>query len=34
MAKLSERQLRWLLAGVGVGCFALLSAFGIVSEGG
>ena len=33
MAKLSERQLRWLLAGVGVGCFALLSAFGIVSEG-
>ena len=34
MAKLGERQLRWLLAGVGVGCFGLLTAFGIVSEGG
>lgn len=34
MAKLGERQLRWLLAGVGAGCFALLTAVGIVSEGG
>jgi DNA-binding CsgD family transcriptional regulator len=34
MAKLSERQLRGLLAGVGIGCFALLTALGIVSEGG
>jgi DNA-binding CsgD family transcriptional regulator len=34
MAKLSERQLRWLLAGVGIGCFALLTGLGIVSEGG
>jgi len=34
MAKLGERQLRGLLAGVGVGCFGLLTAFGIVSEGG
>jgi DNA-binding CsgD family transcriptional regulator len=33
MAKLGERRLRWLLAGVGVGCFALLTGFGIVSEG-
>jgi DNA-binding CsgD family transcriptional regulator len=31
--KLSERQHRWLLGSVGVGCFALLTAFGIVSEG-
>jgi DNA-binding CsgD family transcriptional regulator len=34
MAKLGERQLRGLLAGVGVGCFGLLTALGIVSEGG
>ena len=34
MAKLSERQLRGLFAGVGIGCFALLTALGIVSEGG
>ncbi len=34
MANLSERQLRWLLASVGVGCFILLTAIGIVSEGG
>jgi DNA-binding CsgD family transcriptional regulator len=33
MANLSERQLRWVLAGVGVGCFTLLTAVGIVSEG-
>jgi DNA-binding NarL/FixJ family response regulator len=33
MAKLSERHLRGLLAGVGVGCFGLLTALGIVSEG-
>jgi DNA-binding CsgD family transcriptional regulator len=26
MAKLSERQLRWLFGGVGIGCFALLMA--------
>ena len=26
MAKLSEWQLRWLLGGVGIGCFALLMA--------
>jgi DNA-binding CsgD family transcriptional regulator len=33
MTRLSERQLRWLLGSVGIGCFALLTAFGIVSEG-
>lgn len=33
MAKLSERRLRWLLAVMGVGCFAMLTALGIVSEG-
>lgn len=33
MRKLGERQLRWLLAGVGVGCFSLLTALGIISEG-
>jgi DNA-binding CsgD family transcriptional regulator len=33
MANLSERQLRWLLASVGVGCFTLLTAFSLVSEG-
>ena len=33
MVNLGERQLRRLLAGVGVGCFALLTALGIVSEG-
>jgi DNA-binding CsgD family transcriptional regulator len=34
MAKLSERTLRWLLAGVGMGCFALLIALGIATESG
>jgi DNA-binding CsgD family transcriptional regulator len=33
MANLSERQLRWLLASIGVGCFTLLTAFGLISEG-
>jgi len=33
MAKLGEQRLRWLLAGVGIGCFALLTALGIVTEG-
>jgi DNA-binding CsgD family transcriptional regulator len=32
MTKLSERQLRWLLAGVGVGCFALLMALETVTQ--
>lgn len=32
MTRLSERQLRWLLGGVGLGCFALLLALEIVTE--
>jgi DNA-binding CsgD family transcriptional regulator len=32
MTKLSERQLRWLLGGVGVGCFALLMALETVTQ--
>jgi DNA-binding CsgD family transcriptional regulator len=32
MAKLSERQLRWLLGGVGIGCFALLMAVEAVTQ--
>jgi DNA-binding CsgD family transcriptional regulator len=33
MARLSERQLRWRFGGGGVGCFVLLLAFEIVTEG-
>src|SRR5215468_2850907 len=32
MTKLSERQFRWLLGGVGVGCFALLMALETMTE--
>lgn len=32
MVSLSERQLRWLLGAIGVGCFALLLAFEIATE--
>lgn len=32
MTKLSERQLRWLLAGVGIGCFVLLMTLETVTE--
>lgn len=31
--KLGERQIRWALAGIGSGCFALLMALEIVTEG-
>jgi DNA-binding CsgD family transcriptional regulator len=33
MRKLSERQLRWTLGGGGIGCFTLLLAFEVVTEG-
>jgi DNA-binding CsgD family transcriptional regulator len=33
MTRLSEQQLRWMLGGGGTGCFALLLAFEIVTEG-
>ena len=33
MARLSERQLRWRLGGAGIGCFVLLLAFEVVTEG-
>ena len=32
MARFSERQIRWLLAGVGLGCFALLETLEIVTD--
>jgi DNA-binding CsgD family transcriptional regulator len=32
MATLGERQIRWLLAGIGLGCFALLMTLEIVTE--
>lgn len=32
MAKLNERQLRWLFGGVGMGCFALLLALEIATQ--
>ncbi len=32
MAALGERQIRWLLAGLGLGCFALLLTLEIVTE--
>lgn len=33
MRKLSERQLRWTLGGGGIGCFTLLLAFEVATEG-
>jgi DNA-binding CsgD family transcriptional regulator len=33
MTKLSERQLRWMFGGGGAGCFALLLAFEVATEG-
>ncbi len=33
MAPLGERQIRWLLAGLGLGCFVLLLTLEIVTEG-
>jgi len=33
MRKFSERQLRWTLGGGGIGCFTLLLAFEVVTEG-
>lgn len=32
MATVSERQLRWILGGVGIGCFALLMALEILTQ--
>lgn len=32
MTKLSERQLRWLLGGVGIGCFTLLLAIEVLTQ--
>jgi DNA-binding CsgD family transcriptional regulator len=32
MGKLSERQMRWLLGGVGAGCFVLLLALEVITE--
>ena len=32
MRVLSERQIRWLLAGIGIGCFALLTTLEVVTD--